>query len=431
MAAEPRFRLREPNSKSEQPITMVIRYKQIKVTISTGFTIHPDKWNFRDQKVRNVVEAKTKDEINSILSKFRDLGELSLSQLKAEQVAITKDKIKDKFSLLLEEANKSKEEEEEDNKINLFAFFDSFIEQAKVRVNPQTGEKLDATTIGKYINTKKRLEEFQSNYDHPIDFENVDMEFYHDLVEFLSEEKNYALNTVGKYIKTFKEILTDATEKGINTKLDFKNKKFKTLSEEVDAVYLDEEELETILNFDFNNNNRLDKARDIFLIGAWTGLRFSDFTRLKSSNMVNDSFLTIKQKKSNGKVVIPIHPNLNKIIKKYEGEFPEPISNQNLNDYIKEVCEKVGIVKKITISKTKGGVRVTEVIPKYKLIGTHTARRSFATNLYKSGFPSISIMKITGHRTEKSFLKYIKVSPEEHAELLKKHWEKQLQKAVV
>ena len=65
---------------------------------------------------------------------------------------------------------------------------------------------------------------------------------------------------------------------------------------------------------------------------------------------------------------------------------------------------------------------------KYQLLTTHTARRSFATNLYLSGFPSISIMKITGHTTEKSFMKYIKITPTENAKLLQLHWDKQTTK---
>ncbi len=73
---------------------------------------------------------------------------------------------------------------------------------------------------------------------------------------------------------------------------------------------------------------------------------------------------------------------------------------------------------------TRGGKRVVITVEKWKLVSSHTARRSFATNLYKSNFPAISIMKITGHKTEKAFLKYIKVTPEEHAKLLAEHWNK-------
>jgi len=76
----------------------------------------------------------------------------------------------------------------------------------------------------------------------------------------------------------------------------------------------------------------------------------------------------------------------------------------------------------------KGGLKVTEAKKKHELVTTHTARRSFATNVFKSGYPAISLMKITGHRTEKAFLLYIKVTPEENANKLMEHWNKSLLK---
>ena len=407
---------------------MVLRHKDIKVTIPTGFNIHPDHWNFREQKVRNVLEVKNKDEINTLLSKYYDTGELAISQLKAEGGEVTKDKLKRRFQKILDDAAKAENQQEDTTDVkSLFSFIDRFIDQAKVRTNPNTGEKLNPATINKYKNTRKRLVEFQRASGREVNFEFIDLDFYYDYIDFLSEHKNYALNTVGRYIKTLKEFLNDATEKGINQKLDFRNRRFKVLTEDVDAVYLSHKELATIHNCELGDDKRLDKARDLFLIGAWTGLRFSDFSRLTRNHIVNNTFLSISQQKSKGKVVIPINPTLKSIIEKYDWNFPEPISNQNLNDYIKEVCDKAGITDPITTTKTIGGERVSETLPKFKLVATHTARRSFATNLYKSGFPAISIMKITGHKTEKSFLKYIKVTPEEHAELLQKHWEKQMQ----
>jgi integrase len=71
------------------------------------------------------------------------------------------------------------------------------------------------------------------------------------------------------------------------------------------------------------------------------------------------------------------------------------------------------------------------MIPKWKMVTTHTARRSFATNLYKQDFPSLGIMAITGHKTEASFLKYIKVTPREHAEKLKQFWQDRAKLKVV
>jgi integrase len=98
------------------------------------------------------------------------------------------------------------------------------------------------------------------------------------------------------------------------------------------------------------------------------------------------------------------------------------ISNQKFNDYIKDVCKKAEFKSKVSKSLTKGGKRQTEIKEKWEMVSSHTARRSFATNLYKSGFPSISIMAITGHKTENAFNRYIKVNEEEHAEMLAKHW---------
>ena len=423
--AEPRFRLRQPNSKKSQPITLILRSGKVKATIPTGYSVMPDHWNFRDQKVRNIVDANDKDEINSLLSTYYDTGELVLSQLKRQKKTITKESIKYEFNRILKENEEKLSESAEDNKAGLFNYIDMFIEKSKQRINPDTGEKLDSSTINKYKLAKERLQEFQKQYDRPVDFNFINMEFYYDYVDFLSEYKNYALNTVGKYIKTLKEILNDATENSANTNLTFKSRKFKTLTEDVDAIYLSEEELNVILELDLSNNSRLNKARDLFLIGAWTGLRFSDFSRLTKDDIIDNNLISIQSLKTKEKVVIPIHRSLEKIIQKYDWDFPESISNQNLNNYIKEVCEMAGINQTTTKTYTKGGRRIKEVYQKHELVSTHTARRSFATNLYKSGFPAISIMKITGHKTEKSFLKYIKVSLEEHAELLKKHWEKQ------
>jgi len=100
-----------------------------------------------------------------------------------------------------------------------------------------------------------------------------------------------------------------------------------------------------------------------------------------------------------------------------------------MNDYLKVICEKVECLKvSVETEYVKGGVEVFEDKMKWELVTTHTARRSFATNVYKSGFPAISLMKITGHRTEKAFLLYIKVTPEENAQKLLSHWNLKPQK---
>ena len=160
------------------------------------------------------------------------------------------------------------------------------------------------------------------------------------------------------------------------------------------------------------------------MVGCWTGLRFSDFSRIEAENIQTNT-ITIKTQKTGKLVIIPIHWTLKMIMSKYKrktaNSLPPSISQQKLNTYIKEVGEKVGLKEMVMISKIKGGKRIDNSFPKYKLITTHTARRSFATNAFKNGIPSIAIMKITGHTTEKAFLKYIKISEKENAEMLLQH----------
>ena len=165
----------------------------------------------------------------------------------------------------------------------------------------------------------------------------------------------------------------------------------------------------------------MERVRDLFIVGAYTGLRFSDLTNIRPENIRN-GMISIEQHKTDGKVVIPCHKIVTSILNKYNGTLPRSVLNQKMNDYIKEVCQLVGLDELVTKSITKGGKRIINSHKKYEIISTHTARRSFATNAYKKGVPTITIMKITGHCTEKAFLKYIKLSKEEHADILLKIW---------
>jgi len=132
--------------------------------------------------------------------------------------------------------------------------------------------------------------------------------------------------------------------------------------------------------------------------------------------------ISFRQTKTNTKVTIPIHPVVLQILEKYNYRVHDPITNQKFNEYIKEVVRAAKITSNEVVTKTIGGKLVSETIQKCDLISSHTGRRSFCTNMYKRGLPSLMIMSISGHKTEKSFLKYIRVKQHEHAELMQKAW---------
>ena len=189
------------------------------------------------------------------------------------------------------------------------------------------------------------------------------------------------------------------------------------LSEDIDNVYLTESELSILANWEIKTPY-LDRVRDQFILLAWTGCRYSDLDKLRKENIIEISgshFFKLKQQKTGNDVIIPIFPESQRILEKYEYNLPRPMANQKFNLYLKEVCKLAELDDEVIIKRTEGGVLKENVLKRYECISAHTARRSFATNLYLRGFDSMSIMQITGHRTESAFLTYIKVTREQNA----------------
>ncbi len=307
-------------------------------------------------------------------------------------------------------------------KETLFEFIKKFIEAAGTRINPNTGKFIAKGTKKQYTTCFNLLKDFAGS--GTLEFDDIDLNFYQEFISYLANKKNHAKNTIGKQIAVLKNFMNEAKERGLHENSKYTSKKFKIVAEETESIYLTESELDILYKLDLSSNNKLEKVRDMFLIGAWTGCRFGDFTTI-TPDKIKDNSILIEQEKTGNKVKIPLHPVVVEILNKYNGKLPKAISNQKFNDYIKDVAKPADGFKEIVrISQTKGGKRITKALPKYELISSHTARRSFATNLYKSGFPTIGIMKLTGHRTERAFLKYIKVNEDEHAQMLAAHWAK-------
>ena len=232
-------------------------------------------------------------------------------------------------------------------------------------------------------------------------------------------------------------LLKQAHGDGIPVGDDCKKREFRKLEEEVDSIYLTNDELQTLFTLDLGDTPRLAKVRDLFLIGCYTGLRFSDFTQLRPANIVlGGRILTVATQKTGARVSIPLNPNVLAILAKYTrtnnadttgpGTLPRALTNQKFNQYLKELAERAGAVNPafcslIERTRTEGGRKETRTVQKWELVTTHTARRSFATNAFLAGLPPESIMKVTGHKSAVMFMKYIKVTTEQNALLLLNH----------
>jgi site-specific recombinase XerD len=401
---EVNFFLKKPKSKEETLIYLFLSYNNQRLKYSTGEKIKPVYWDSENQKVKGTKKFPEYPEFNSRLKALETKAFDAYRKVLNDGFEPTNGLIKKELD---KTARFSKSQ-----KVDFFIFIKNYIEESK---------SLKASgTIKAYNTTQTRLEDYCKSKNKTLQFEDIDLEFYNSFVAYLTKE-NYSQNTIGKHIKILKTFLNEATERGINKTVDFKRRKFKRLTEDTDKIYLNEKEVEAIYNLDLTKDKQLESIRDLFVIGCCTGLRFSDFSELKTENIIDGDKIKIRTNKTDEVVIIPLHRFVREILGRNENRIPKAISNPKMNFYLKHIGDLAKIKELVEVSITKGGKLEKNTLPKYKLICTHTARRSFATNSFLAGIPSIAIMKITGHQTERSFLRYIRISQEENANKLLDH----------
>ncbi len=414
------FYLKDGKSKTETPIYLLFDDGVNRGKLYIQQSINPKDWNSEKWEARKSLQGFS--DFNSKLNKVQTkCKELHTSLTKDGK--FTMDILKREFKTYLDELNNRVRATAADNKSfeTLYDFGTYFLKNSNTTID---GKMKKPLTNDNYEQTLEQLKNYQTDKRKKITFDKVTLDFYQDFIEYLTKDKGFKVNTIGKHVKRLKMFLNEATERGINKNFEYKSRRFKVPTETVESIYLNEEELLKIYNHDFSNDKKFEQQRDLFIIGCYTGLRFSDFSQLKIENISNDQ-ISVKTQKTGETVVVPIHWTVKEILEKYSdttNALPRPISNQKMNKYLKDIGKEAALEGKIVKTTTTKGLTVRKPVFKYDLITTHTARRSFATNLFLSGFPAISIMKLTGHKTEKSFMKYIKISQEENAKLLRLHW---------
>jgi integrase len=406
-----KFYLLRRDSKSVTGIICSVTFNRNRIRFCINESINPKHWNFKSFRARNTPAFAESMEFNYRLDLIvTKIKKYYLECFNKDEVPPTKSKIESFIRLEILQKRK---------KASFYEFYQDFINRTATgsRLNSK-GKVVKPEGAKYYKRAIKILKEFR---DH-LEFEDINLEFYNDFVDHLNS-KGFSLNTVGDNIKKLKSVMEAALELGYHQNTIFKRKSFGKPVEDADNIYLSLNELKEIKLLNLSNEPSLDSVRDLFLIGCYTGLRFSDFSRLTLQNIAG-GYITIQQLKTGENVVIPVHKFVKEIIAKHQG-LPHTISNQKFNLYLKELCKRIPEFQ-VSVPKviTKAGKKVTLTLKKWEMISSHTARRSFATNEYLGGTPSITIMAVTGHKTEKAFLKYIKVTPKEHAEKMKSLWEK-------
>ena len=410
------FKLKPKDKDGLCIIFLFFIYHKQRLHFSFGQRIKPANWDAQKQRVKNT-KTTTADgdyNLNQLLNTLQET--LETAYKKDIVTGVPDPETLRRYLLAITDQNKEVVNEDAPT---LFKLIDRFISgEIKHR-----GQKKSAGTLDNYKYFKKHLEGYAAAKKQKVDYDTISLDFFYKYTSYLADDLQLNNNTIAKDIRLLKAVMGEAVDLEETGNYIFKHKKFVYSDEETEAVYLTEKEIMMLYDLDLSANKRLEQVRDLFVFACFVGLRFSDYSNVQPQNIVEvDGELYIKMltQKTSERVIIPCNGVVKEIFVKYgenANKLPRAPSNQKFNDYIKEVAELAGL-------KDKGRLTMRPDLPLYNCISSHTARRSFATNLYLSGFPVLDIMKITGHTTEKAFLTYIKVSKLDTAKRLNEHYKK-------
>lgn len=407
------FRLKPEDNDGLSNIVLDFAYQKRRLRYGFGQSIKPKDWNEKKQRVKDKL-ATTNDgkfALNDMLDNLESTCLRAYSEALKDGIPDT-NILKHALDTLID---KNHNNAEVSNKPTLFSLAQRFINgEIKFR-----GKDKSQSSLDNYSAVTKHLKAYQTFSKLRVDFDTIDLDFFYSYVNYLKHKQKLAVNTIAKDISIIKVFMGEAVDLEYTDNMKFRHKKFAFNEEETDNVYLTEDELTQLYALKIANK-KLEEVRDLFIFGAWVGLRFSDFSNIKPENIIQiygDFFIKMITQKTKELVIIPCNPVVMEIFEKYANRpnrLPKTISNQKFNEYIKDVCKLAEFNEKGRVS-----TKPKEILA--DLVSSHTARRSFATNYYLQGFPTIDLMKITGHKTERSFLKYIRVSKLDTAKRLSEH----------
>ena len=419
------FSLARPKQKVSS-IRVKISVSGVSIFLYTGRSIETDHWDKKKCFVKSYVGKTT---TTLLIQRLKELEIDILTLLDRYKNGKPKMSFIDLQSKLLglidrpdREANK-KDMVNIGHKETLIGFIDQFVQdcEAGIRLSPKR-QKLKPSSIGSYKTTKGYLLKFQEQTKRVLtlkDFFQSDIDKFSD---FLIIDEEFAMNTHAKSMMDLLQIIKYAIKQKKIPPAKLVELEFDTRREETDSIYLTENEILQLLEIKDFDDLVHEQVRDVFVVGCFTAMRFSDYSTIDPSAIRNNR-LEFVQKKTGGKVTIPIHPVVNAILKKYDNALPKVPKNNEFNRIIKLVGEKLPCLHVPFTKQVTYGRELKELVDmKFNYLQTHTARRSFCSNEYLKGTDPLIIMSISGHRSHKSFMRYIKVSGDQFADKLEKIW---------
>lgn len=383
------------------------------VAFSPGFRIEPAKWSLETQRCKtNSTHGKKKipaSEINRELARYEDAAENVFRHFDSQGREPSKDEFRAAF---LEAIGKKKEDE----RMSVIAALDEFIKEQSVSNSWTSGTKKKLGTVKNHL----------LSFDPDLDFHRLDNDFLFDFTDFCREKFGMRNTTLSKQVNLMKWFLRWCIKQSLlkTPSVIESSPKMKTTQKKV--IFLEWEELMHLYSFPVPESKQyLARVRDVFCFCCFTGLRYSDVAALKRYQISKDS-ITITTVKTADTLKIELNDYSREILARYEANtFPQGlalpvISNQRMNEYLKELCELAGIDTPVTQIYYRGSERIEETSPKYALIGTHCGRRTFICNALMLGIPPQVVMKWTGHKDYSAMKPYIDVADAAKAEAMER-----------
>ena len=419
------FSLARPKQKVSS-IRVKISVSGVSIFLYTGRSIETDQWDKKKCFVKSYVGKSTTTLLIQRLKELEiDILTL-LDRYKNGKPKMSFIDLQAKLFALVERPDrkvKTNDKVQSINKETLLGFIDHFIQECEsgVRLSPKR-QKLKPSSIGSYKTTKGYLLKFQEHSKKVLnlkDFSQSDIDKFSD---FLIIDEEFALNTHAKAMMDLLQIIKYAVKLKKIPAAKMVELEFDTRREETDSIYLTENEILQLLEINDFDDPIHEQVRDVFVVGCFTAMRFSDYSMIDPSAIRNNR-LEFVQKKTGGKVTIPIHPVVNTILKKYDNVLPKVPKNNEFNRIIKLVGEKLPCLHIPFTKQVTYGRELKELVDmKYNYLQTHTARRSFCSNEFLKKTDPMIIMSISGHRSHKSFMRYIKVTSNQYADQLDDIW---------
>lgn len=399
------------------PIRMRVNFASKRIEFTTGYRIDAAKWDSDKQRVRNCCTNKLKQsasEINaSLLGYYTEVQEI-FKKFEVEEIMPTPEQIKEAFNALHKPTEEVKPRKSTPNAF--YKVFDEFVRDCG-RQNDWTD-----STYEKFAAVKNHLMNFRDG----LTFDFFDEKGLNDYVTYLRDVKEMRNSTIGKQLSFLKWFLRWAFKKGLHQNNAYDSYKPKLKSTQKKIIFLTWEELNKLREFEIPAAKQaLDRVRDVFLFQCFTGLRYSDVFNLRKSDIKGDH-IEVTTVKTSDSLIIELNKHSKAILDKYKDVAFEDdkvlpvITNQKMNDYLKELAELAGIDEPVRQTYYRGNERIDEVTPKYALLGTHAGRRTFICNALALGIPPQVVMKWTGHSDYKAMKPYIDIADDIKANAMSK-----------